>query len=440
MAKQAALKKCFKFMKTQSKKRLVIVGGGFGGLSVAHYIDKSLWDVVLVDRNNYHSFPPLFYQVASSGLEASSISFPFRRELRGRHYKEVSFHFGDVKKIDTVKKTVETQFETLHYDAVVLAAGTTNNFFGIPDLEKHVFTLKSTAEAIRCRNEVLARLERAALCRDDSLRRRLLTFVVVGGGPTGVEIAGALGELKRFVLKREYPSIDPDEMRVVLVEGNSRLLGAMSERSGADALKALEQLMVEVQLGKTMKNYVDKVLSFADGSIIETETVVWTAGITGVPMPIEGTDVRPVHAGRWDVDAFNAVKGIPDLYAIGDIALQQAEGYPKGLPQVAPVAMQQAKTLARNLSKETREPFKYHDKGSMATVGRNRAVVDIDKLHLNGRVAWLAWMGVHLMSLLGMRNRTVVFINWVWGYFNFSSGLRLMLRPDRYPLRSYWNE
>ncbi len=440
--KQGRPAACFKCMKTE-KQRLLIIGGGFGGLTVARYVDKSKWDVVLVDRNNYHSFPPLFYQVASSGLEPASISFPLRREIRGRHYRGVSFHMGTVRRIDVAAKKVETEYETLRYDALVLAAGTTNNFFGIPDLEKHVFTLKSTTEAIRCRNEVLARLERASLCRDDDLRRRLLTFVVVGGGPTGVEIAGALGELKRFILRREYPAIDPAEMRVVLVEGSPRLLGAMSEKSGADALEALRQLMVEVQLQKVMKSYDDKVLAFSDGSTIAAETVIWTAGITGVDIPVAGTDVKPVRGGRWAVDGINAVAGIPDMYAIGDICLQTPEAYPKGLPQVAPVAMQQARCLARNLSRadgEAPEVFVYRDKGSMATIGRNRAVVDMGRLHLRGRVAWLVWMGVHLVSLLGMRNRTVVFINWIWGYFTFSSGLRLLLRPDRYPLRSYWEQ
>lgn len=429
-------------MKTE-KQLLLIIGGGFGGLTVARYVDKSKWDVVLVDRNNYHSFPPLFYQVASSGLEPASISFPLRREIRGRHYRGVSFHMGTVRRIDVAAKTVETEYETLRYDALVLAAGTTNNFFGIPELEKHVFTLKSTPEAIRCRNEVLARLERASLCRDEDLRRRLLTFVVVGGGPTGVEIAGALGELKRFILRREYPAIDPAEMRVVLVEGSARLLGAMSEKSGADALEALGQLMVEVQLQKVMKSYDDKILSFSDGSTIAAETVIWTAGITGVAIPVEGTAVRPVRGGRWAVDGVNAVDGIPDMYAIGDICLQASENHPNGLPQVAQVAIQQARCLARNLSRadgEKAETFVYRDKGSMATIGRNRAVVDMGRLHLRGRVAWFVWMGVHLVSLLGMRNRTVVFINWIWGYFTFSSGLRLLMRPDRYPLRSYWKE
>ncbi len=428
-------------MDAQNKKKLVIIGGGFGGLNLAKKIDKDMWDVVIVDRNNYHSFPPLFYQVASSGLEPASISFPLRRELHSRRYRGCSFHMGDVKRIDTARRLVHTQFESIPYDALVLAAGTTNNFFGIPDLQKHVYTLKSTPEAIRCRNEVLDRLERASVCTDQRERARLLTFVVVGGGPAGVEIAGALGELKRYILKREYPSIDPAEMHVILVEGTDALLRAMGPRSSADALEGLTQLMVEVQLGKTMKSYADRVLTFADGSSIETDTVIWTAGVTGVPFKLEGTDVEPGHANRWIVDEYCAVRGIDGVYAIGDIALMETADYPHGHPQVAQVALQMGASLARNLSKPSQsKPFRYHNKGSMATIGRNKAVVDIGKLHLSGRIAWFAWLVVHLMTLLGMRNRTVVFINWMWSYFNFSAGLRLLMRPGRFPLRNYWNE
>lgn len=422
-----------------SKKRLIIIGGGFAGLSVARHVDKKLWDVIVVDRNNYHSFPPLFYQVASSGLEPASISFPLRRELRGRRYRGCSFHMGTVKRIDCNAKCIETEYETLHYDTLVIAAGTTNNFFGIPQLEKHVFTIKSTSEAIRCRNEVLDRLERGALCRDADLRARLLTFVVVGGGPAGVEIAGALGEMKRFVIKREYPSIDPDEVKVILVESGASLLRSMSRRSSADAREGLRQLCVDVRTDMTVKDYTDGVLTFADGTRIATDTVIWTAGVTGVTFNIDGCG-EPGPGNRWLVDAYNRVQGLEDVYAVGDIALMQLPDYPKGHPQVAQVALQQGRLLGRNLnvSPERRQPFVYHDKGAMATIGRNRAVVDMGGVHLSGLMAWIIWLVVHLISILGMRNRAVVFINWMWNYFTFSSGLRLLLRPDRLPLRSYW--
>lgn len=424
-----------------SKQKIVIIGGGFAGLNLAKRLDKKQFDVVIVDRNNYHSFPPLFYQVASSGLEPASISFPLRRELCRRCYRGCTFHFGQVRTINVASKTVETQFEHIAYDKLVIAAGSTNNFFNIADLQKHVYTLKSTAEAIRCRNEILDRLERASLTTDEAARRRLLTFVVVGAGPTGVEIAGALGEMKRFVLKKEYPGIAPEQVRVILVEGTDRVLRTMSPVSSANAHKALGQLLVDIRLGKTMASYQDGVVSFSDGETIEADTVIWTAGVSGVSFGLTGTEVAPGPGTRFVVDQYNAVEGMPDVYAIGDVAIAISDEYPKGHPQVAQVAIQQGRTLAANLNRPSRpQPFVYRDKGSMATVGRNRAVVDMGKLHLHGRVAWMAWMFVHLISLLGMRNRMVVLLNWIHSYFTFSSGLRLMLRPGRYPLRSYWND
>lgn len=422
------------------RKQLVIVGGGFGGLNLAKHVSEKEWDVVIVDKHNYHSFPPLFYQVASSGLEPASISFPFRRELHNRSYRNASFHLGTVKEVDVVGHKLTTEFETIHYDALVIAAGTTNNFFGIPDLEKHVFTIKSAPEAIRTRNEVLDRLEQASLCKDEALRRRLLTFVVVGGGPAGVEIAGALGEMKRYILPREYHDIDPSEVRVIIVEGTDALLRAMSEKSQHDAKKGLEQLLVEVQLNKTMQKYEDGTVYFADGSTIETETVIWTAGVTGVPFDLKGADVTLERGARLPVDEFNRVIGAQDVYAIGDIAMMATEKYPHGHPQVAQVALQMGKNLARNFSRNEQKQFRYKDKGSMATIGRNRAVVDMGKFHLSGLLAWFAWIIVHLLSLLGMRNKAVVLINWIWSYFTFATGLRLLMRPDRYPLRSYWDE
>ncbi len=429
-------------IKNMSKKDLVIIGGGFAGLNIARYVDHEHWNVILIDRHNYHSFPPLFYQVASSGLEPSSISFPLRRELNSRHYRGCTYRMGEVSAIDAAAHTVTTQYETIRYDKLVIAAGTTNNFFGIPDLQKYVYTIKSTPQAIRCRNEVLDRLERAALCTDDPERRqRLLTFLVVGGGPAGVEIAGAIGEIKRYIIKREYPGIHPDEMRVVLVEGADALLKAMGPKSSADALEGLEKMLVEVHLNKTMKSYADGVVTFADGSTITTDTVIWTAGVTGVSFTMQGSDVAAGRGNRWEVDEYMRVKGVDDIYAVGDIALLTDEKYPHGHPQVAQVAIQMGRTLAYNLSHpDSPKAFRYKDKGSMATIGRNKAVVDMGRMHLSGRIAWWAWLLVHLLSILGMRNRTVVFINWVWNYFTFSTGLRVLMRPDKYPIRKNWNE
>lgn len=423
------------------KKRMVIIGGGFAGLNVAKNIDKNLYDVTVVDRHNYHSFPPLFYQVASSGLEPASISFPLRREMTRRCYRGCRYHLGDVKAIDPTARRIETQFESIPYDVLVIAAGTTNNFFGNAELEKHVYTIKSTPQAIRCRNEILDRLERASLTDDAGARRRLLTFAVIGGGPTGVEIAGALGELKRFVLKKEYPGISENEVKVILIEGTDRLLRTMSARSSADALKALDRLGVEIRLNTMTKSYSKGVVELEGGESFPADTVIWTAGVSGETFELRNTDVKPSFGGRFDVDEYNAVRGLDGVYAIGDIALHMDENYPKGHPQVAQVAIQQGKTLARNLNRpDRRKPFVYHDKGSMATIGRNRAVVDMGKMHLSGWIAWMAWMFIHLISLLGMRNKIVVLVNWTYSYFSFSSGLRLMLRPGKYPIRSYWND
>lgn len=418
------------------KKNLVIIGGGFGGLNLAKYVDKKQWEVLIVDKNNYHSFAPLFYQVASSGLEPAGITFPLRREVRRKRMRGVRYTMGEVSRIDVKNKIVHTDYEALPYDAVVIAAGATNNFFGIEGIDKTVYTIKSTAESIKTRNAILYNLERATRTTDPKERRRLLTFAVVGGGPTGVEIAGALGEMKRWTISRDYPRISMDEVNVVLYEGTDRLLRTMSEKSSADALRDLNELMVDVRLGKTMKSYQDHTLTFADGETLECGMVIWTAGITGNHIELEGTDVKPGPGGRFIVDEYNRVTGLEGVYAIGDIALHTDDRFPRGCPQLAQPAIQQGRTLAKNLNKEAGKAlvaFDYKDKGSMATIGRNRAVVDMGKIHFNGWFAWITWMAVHLVTLLGMRNKLVVFLNWIWNYFGFATSLRMILKPSRYP-------
>lgn len=417
------------------RKHIVLIGAGFGGLAFSKEIDHKKYDLTIVDRNNYHSFSPLFYQVASGSLEPASISFPLRREYKPGKTKNCRFNLGEVKSIDVKAHTVTTEFETISYDKLVIAAGTTNNYFGIDGLRDRVFTLKSTAEAIKCRNELLLKLEKASLETDIERRRRLLTFVVIGGGPTGVEVAGALGEMKRYVVPREYTSIKADEVRVILVEGSDRLLRTMSEKSSADALCDLKKLCVEVELQKTMKSYdADGVVTFADGETIETDSLIWTAGITAVGFEFNGADIAIGPGGRLMVDRYNRLEGIDDIYAIGDIAYHADETWIQGCPQLAQVAIQQGRQVAKNLNRPERiKPFVYNDKGSMATIGRNHAVVDIGKLHFSGWFAWITWMIVHLLSILGMRNKTVVLLNWTWQYFTFSSSLRLILRPSRYP-------
>lgn len=420
-----------------TKPRLVIVGAGFGGINLAKYISKQKWDVTLIDRNNYHSFPPLFYQVASSGLEPGSITFALRREMRARKVKGCHYRMGNVTSIDVVNKVVTTQYETIPYDKLVIAVGTTNNYFGIPGLKERVFTLKSAGESLRTRNQIIDRMERAATCADPAKRRAMLTFAVIGGGPTGVEVAGALGEMKRYAVPREYPELDQNEITVKLIEGTDKLLRTMSEKSSADAYEQLQHLMVDVELNKTMQSYEDGILTFGDGTTLATDTVIWTAGVTGESIEVVGGQFEYIRGNRIAVDEFNRVKGYDDIYAIGDVSGHSDARFPAGAPQLAQPAIQQGRNLAKNLNRDSFvTPFTYKDKGSMATVGRNRAVVDIGKIHFSGYPAWMTWMAVHLLTLMGMRNRLVVLVNWIWNYWSYSAALRIMLSPSKYPLKS----
>lgn len=446
-----------------TRKHVVVIGGGFAGLNFMKHVDAEYLDVTIIDKDNYHSFPPLFYQVASAGLDPASICFPLRREIRKRGKGNIRFHMGEVKRIDTARKRVYTKDEEVRYDILVISAGTTNNFFNMPELEKSVYTLKSTPEALRCRNDILDLLEKAALEKDADRQRKMLSFVVIGGGPTGVEIAGAIGEMKRYVLPREYPTIPQQNMSITLVEGSGKLLGAMSGKSSETALKDLRSLMVDVELGSNMEEYVAGKVRLADGRELDCSLLIWTAGVTGEGFEItgeNGTDISDEVLGRgrrWKVDGMCRVKGIEDVYALGDISIMEGvdEDFPNGHPQLAQVAIQQGRLVAKNLSELAKaeyleaegkkyEPqqkvFRYDDKGSMATIGRNRAVVDMKKMHLSGFMAWLAWMFVHLVSLLGMRNKLTVLINWIWAYFNYSTSLRLLIHPCKYPLRKRWNE
>lgn len=416
-------------------QHIVIIGGGFAGLNLAKELDKNKFRVTILDKNNFHSFPPLFYQIASSGLEPSSISFPFRREMR--RLKNTNYHFGEVLEIDSNNSTVRTQFETIKYDQLVIASGTTNNFFNQPELKEKVHTLKSTAEAIRLRNEILDRLERACITTDRERRRQLLSFVVVGGGPSGVEVAGALGEMKRYILNKEYPEIDIDDVRVILIEGTDRFLRTMSERASHDAKVYLGHLMIETRLNCMMKSYENNVLHLSTGEEIYCETLIWTAGITG--NKINGiSDDSITRGNRYIVDSNCKIKGYDNIYALGDIAYLEDETHPNGYPQVAQVAIQQAKHLAKQLNTGADTAFKYVDKGSMATIGRNRAVCDLKFAYLYGRPAWATWMFIHLISILGMRNKVNVLINWVWAYLFYTTSLRLLIRPVKYPIRKHW--
>ena len=419
-------------------ERIVVIGGGFAGINFISQIDTKKYEVKLIDRNNFHCFPPLFYQIASSGLDSSNICFPLRRELQKRD--NITYHMGHVKEIDIKAKTVTTSYETIAYDKLVIAAGSTNNYFGIEGLDKKVFGIKTVAEASYTRDEILDRLERGAICQDKKRRRELLSFLVVGGGPSGVEIAGALGEMKKYIIPREYPELSPEDVNITLVEGSNRLLGAMDQKCSVKALEYLKSLMVDVRLNEVMKGYDDKLVEFSDGHKEYWETVIWTAGVKGEPMPGFPTEFM-LRNGRILVDEYNRVVGLPNVFALGDIACCQSEDYPNGLPQLAQPAIQGAKCLAKNLNAgEFKRKFVYRDKGSMATVGKHRAVLQVKNFVMGGYIAWLGWMFIHLISILGMRNKVNVLLNWTWNYITYSTSLRLLLRPKEYPLRRHWGD
>lgn len=420
-----------------TKEHVVIVGGGFAGLNLVKRLDHKRFDVTLVDSHNYHSFPPLFYQVASAELDPASINFPMRREIYRKLGRDGSTRFvmATVTGIDVATKRVLTDSLTIPYDKLIIAVGTTNNFFNMPRLRDKVFTLKSTPEALRCRNEVLMRLERASVCSSEAERRRMLSFVVVGGGPTGVEIAGALGEMKRYVVEREYPSVHVDEISVTLLEGAPTVLASMNPQSARRATRYLQDLMVTVCTGETMTDYDGRTVTLRSGRSIPAGVLLWTAGVTAVPLQFIGADVTPGHGNRLVVDGTNAVKGLTDVWAVGDVCIMPDAdpAFPKGHPQLAQVAIQQARLLARNLNRHTARTFRYSDRGSMATVGRNRAVVDLHSCHFGGFLAWFMWMFIHLVSLLGMRNKLTVLINWMWAYFSYQTSLRMLFIPSRFP-------
>ncbi len=419
------------------KEHIVIVGGGFAVLCLAKKLNKKKFDITLIDSNNYHSFPPLFYQVASSGLEPAGICFPFRSELRRFKNDGCRYRIGKVTTVDLSKKTLSTQYETIGFDRLVIAAGTTNNFFGKNDLEKKVYTLKSTSEAMRLRNDILERLEMASIEPDHAKQRSMLNFVVIGAGPTGVEIAGALGEMKRYIIPRDYPSLYPDMLSISVIEGSDRVLATMSDSASDKAKEYLEDLAVDLHLSTTMTDYdtVNGTVCCSDGSAISASMVIWTAGVTAVPFEFIGHDVETGRGHRIAVDRYNRLPGIDGVYAVGDICIMTEDPkFPAGHPQLAQVAIQQAVNLAGNLNgDELNRPFSYHDKGSMATVGRNRAVVDLPAFKFAGFPAWLTWMFIHLISIIGFRNRLTVLINWIWAYFTFGSQLRLLFKASNLP-------
>ena len=411
-----------------AQKRIVIIGAGFGGLKLAKNLIGSGYQIVIIDKNNYHQFQPLFYQVASSGIEPSSILFPLRKIFQKQ--KDVYVRVAEVYSINPEKKEINTSLDEVWYDYLIIASGVNSNFFGMKNMEEFALPMKSVSEAMSLRNKLLQRFEKAVTLRDQNERKTLLNVVVVGGGPTGVELAGAIAEMKKFVLPKDYPDLNFDAMQISLVEGSPAVLGVMSKHASEKALFYLKRLGINVRLNTKVTDYDGQVLRFADGQIINTNTVIWAAGISGV-LP-EGIPAELVGRGRRIiVDEFNQLKGIPDVFAIGDVSIMSTPDYPNGHPQVAQVAIQQGKNLAWNLLSlkynGRLKPFKYIDRGSMATIGRNRAVADLSFLKFGGFMAWLTWMFVHLMAIVGVKNRLLIFVNWMWNYMTYDQSLRLIL-------------
>ncbi len=412
------------------KKRFVIIGGGFGGLEIARKLVKLNVQVVLIDRNNYHQFQPLFYQVATAGLEASSIVFPFRRNFQ--RSKNFHFRMAEVKSINAEGKIIQTSIGELSYDTLIISTGATNNFFENVEIEKHAFPMKSIDESLRIRNRVLEQFEEA-LSAPAVEKAEHITIAIAGAGPTGVELAGTLAEMKRYILPKEYPELDFDQMRILLIEGAPRVLNAMQEKSSWKAKRYLEKMGVEVLVKTRVNAYDGTELVLSDDSIIRTKTLIWAAGIKG--NYINGIPEKAkVPGNRIAVDHFSQIIGMKDAYAIGDVANMTSDdpAFPKGHPQLAQVAIQQGNCFVKNMKAglKGREslPFKYKNLGTMATVGRNKAVVELPRMKFYGFFAWMVWMLVHLRSILGVRNKFIVFLNWVWNYFTYNLSLRVIIK------------
>lgn len=412
--------------------RVVIVGGGFGGISIAKHLLKEKLQVILFDRHNYHTFQPLLYQVSTSGLEPDSIAYPLRKITR--RSKDGYFRLAEVQRIIPEENRIETSIGDLGYDYLVLATGSKTNFFGNKSIEEHAMWMKTIPQALNIRSLILENLEQAVVLEDPEERKPLLNFVVAGAGPTGVELCGAIAEVRNHIVPRDFRDLDPAEIEIHLIEGLDRVLPPMSEKASKEADKFLKELGVEIHLNTMVKEYDgETVITNKEELTFKTATFIWAAGVSGAP--VKGLNASAIvdKADRYEVNVFNQVVGYENIFAIGDIALMKNEKYPKGHPMVAQPAIQQGKHLAKNIKRLLRNeeliPFEYHDKGTMATVGRNKAVVDLGKLKFGGFFAWFLWMFIHLYFLVGFRNRIITFFNWIYNYVNFDKASRLIIRP-----------
>lgn len=415
-----------------NKKRIVIVGGGFGGLKLLLKLTGKGFQIVLIDKNNFHQFQPLLYQVATAGLEPSAISFPFRKIIQKK--KDVYFRMASLLEVVAAKNEIVTDIGKLKYDYLVLAMGTTTNYFGQKSFEDHAIPMKTASDSIFIRNKILENFEKSLLEQETHKIRAYLNIALVGGGPTGVELAGAFAEMKKFILPKEYPELDLNIMNIVLFEASPRLLSGMSEYSSNAALKYLTQMGVDVRLNTKVVDYDGTKLSISNDDYFETKSVVWAAGIKA--NPFEGIDKSLIsRGGRIITDRFNRIKGYDNIFVIGDQAYMETQKYSNGHPQVAQVAIQHAYNLAKNITnlelKRDLKEFEYTDKGSMATIGRNRAVADLPFIKLRGIIAWFMWSVAHLFTIFGMKNKVSVFIDWVWSYLTYDQSLRILIKPRK---------
>ncbi|NPD45641.1 MULTISPECIES: NAD(P)/FAD-dependent oxidoreductase [unclassified Lentimicrobium] len=407
--------------------RIVVIGCGFAGLKFSKKIDSKKYQVVLLDKNNYHTFQPLLYQVASSGLEPDSIVYPIRKIFKGK--PNFYFRLAETKSINAKDKTVETNIGPLSYDYLVIATGATSNFFGMDNIKKYSMSMKNLIDALDLRSLIIQNFENALNTSDLEERERLMNFVIVGAGPTGIELAGALAELKAHVLPNDYPDLDIRRMQIHIVEANDRVLAAMSSHASEKSEKYLKSRDIHIWLKTFVKDYDGKTV-FTSNKNFQSNTLIWAAGIKG-QSPL-GIDLKKTKDHRIIVDEFNTVKGFEKIYSIGDVASVQTEASPKGHAMLASVAEQQGNQLANNFNRKANKKkmlaFRYQDKGTMATIGRNKAVVDLSFIKFGGFAGWFVWMFVHLMLLVDFRSRLVVFINWVWSYINYDKGTRLIVR------------
>jgi NADH dehydrogenase len=413
------------------KKRVVIIGGGFAGITLAKKLRNKNVQVVLLDKHNYHNFQPLLYQVATGGLEAGSIAYPIRKVIQ--EYKDFYFRLTTVNEIDSVNQKVIAEIGELYYDYLIIATGSKTNYFGNKDIERYSMAMKTIPQSLNIRSLILENFEQAVLTKDESEKNSLINFVLVGAGPTGVELAGALAEMKKAILQKDYPDLDIAKMEINLIQSGDRILNTMSEKSSAAAERFLIDLGVKIWKNVRVTNYDGKTITTNSDLTFDTATVIWTAGVQGAA--IRGLDAKSLveKVERIRVNQFNQVVGYDTIFALGDIASMESEKYPQGHPMMAQPAIQQGSLLAENLvnliNKKTMKPFEYNDKGSMATIGRNLAVVDLPHYHFSGVFAWFVWMFVHLFSLIGFKNKAVVFLNWVYNYIRFDREGRLIVRP-----------